>query len=209
MAVDLKTKVGGVHDIYFVFRGTDYDVAAWKFTQDSELIEQPSQQTPQPQATATPPAVTAAPPTATTAPSVDYNKTYKVGKFNYKVSANGTATVTGPAKKTDKSATVPATVKVEGQSYKVTSIAANAFKNCKKLSSVTIGANVNKIGAKAFYNCKALKKITVKSSVIKSVGSKALKGTASKLTIKVPKKKAAAYKKIFKGKGQGKKARIK
>ncbi|MDE6635421.1 MAG: carbohydrate-binding protein, partial [Lachnospiraceae bacterium] len=206
-SVDIAKKITGNHDIYFVFRGTNYDVAAWKFSDGVTGI-------PTPTPTSQPPVVSPTPsPTATTAPvatpPVDYSKTYKVGKLNYKVSANGTATVTGPAKKTDKSATVPATVSVEGKSYKVTSVAANAFKNCKKLTSVTIGSNVNKIGAKAFYNCKALKKITVKSSVIKSVGSKALKGTSAKLTIKVPKKKVTAYKKTFKGKGQSKKARIK
>lgn len=208
-SVDIANKITGMHDIYFVFRGTDYDVAAWKFSDGVTGISTPSEPTPVPPVTTTQPSPTQTPPTATAAPSVDYNKTYKVGKLNYKIAADGTATVTGPAKKTDKSATVPAAVTVDGKSYKVTSIAANAFKNCKKLSSVTVGANVNKIGSKAFYNCKALKKITVKSSVIKSVGSKALKGTASKLTIKVPKKKAAAYKKTFKGKGQSKKARIK
>lgn len=206
ISTDLKTKVSGVHDVYFVFRGTDYDVAAWKFTQDTELVVQPTPVPP----VVTPPAVsTQAPPAATPTAAPDYSKTYKVGKMNYKIAENGTATVTGPAKKTDKSVKIPASVTVDGKSYKVTSIAANAFKNCKKLSSITIGANVNKIGSKAFYNCKALKKVTVKSSVIKSVGGKAFKGTASKLTIQVPKKKVAAYKKIFKGKGQGKKARIK
>lgn len=207
-SVDIANKITGEHDIYFVFRGTDYDVATWKFSDGVTGVSTPSEPTPVPPVT-TPSAPTQAPPTVSEAPSVDYNKTYKVGKLNYKIAANGTATVNGLAKKTDKSAKIPAAVNVEGKSYKVTSIAANAFKNCKKLSSVTVGANVNKIGSKAFYNCKALKKITVKSSVIKSVGSKALKGTASKLTIKVPKKKAAAYKKTFKGKGQSKKARIK
>lgn len=204
ISTDLKTKVTGVHDVYFVFRGTDYDVAAWKFTKDTELAVNP---TPVPQVT--PPASSTPAPPATTTAAPDYSKAYKVGKLNYKIAANGTATVTGPAKKTEKSAKIPATVTVDGKSYKVTSVATNAFKNCKKLSSVTIGPNINKVGAKAFYNCKALKKITVKSSVVKSVGSKAFKGTASKLTIKVPKKKVAAYKKIFKGKGQSKRAKIK
>ena len=45
-----------------------------------------------------------------------------------------------------------------GETYKVVSIAPNAFKGIKKLTKVTIGKNVKMIGAKAFYGCKALKK---------------------------------------------------
>lgn len=60
---------------------------------------------------------------------------------------------------------IPATVTINGNSYKITGIAANAFKNNKKLTEVTIGKNVITIGNKAFG------------------------GIHSKAVIKVPKKK--------------------
>jgi hypothetical protein len=104
---------------------------------------------------------------------------------------------------------VKSTVKLGGKTYKITSIAASAFKNNKKITSVTIGKNVEKIGAKAFYGCKNLKKVTVKSKVLKSVGKKALKGTTSKAVIKVPSAKAKAYKKLFAKSGMSKKAVVK
>ena len=78
----------------------------------------------------------------------------------------------------------------------------------KALTTVTIPKGVKKIGKKAFYGCKKLKKVIVKTTTLKSVGKKAFKGTAAKLRIKVPKKKFKAYKKLFKGKGQGKKAKV-
>ena len=65
------------------------------------------------------------------------------------------------------------------------------------------------IGAKAFNGCKSLKTIDIKSTVLSKVGAKAFSGINAKATIKVPKKKLAAYKKVLKGKGQGKRVRIK
>ena len=221
ISTDVKADISGKHDVYFVFRGTDYDVATWKFTNEEQLSAAttpgtpgttnpgttPGTKTTTPGTTTTPGATT--PGTTATTPVVDTNKVYTVGSNTYKINADGTAVFAGAVKKKAKSVRIPATVTVEGKAYKVTEIAANAFKGCKKLTSVTIGKNITKIGANAFKNCKALKKITVKSTTLKSVGKSALKGTASKLTIKVPKKQLKAYKKIFKSKGQSKKARIK
>ncbi len=99
-----------------------------------------------------------------------------------------------------KKASVPTTIKVSGVTYKVTSIAKNAFKNKKKLTTVTIGKNVTKIGAKAFYGCKKLKKIVIKSTKLKSVGKQAIKGINKRATIDVPNSKKKKYKKLFKAK---------
>ena len=103
-------------------------------------------------------------------------------------------------KQAKTSITIPATVVIDGYTYKVTEIDSKAFKNNKKLKSVTIGKNVKKIGKEAFYNCKNLKKITIKSSVLKSIGKNAIKNINKKATIKVPKKKLNVYKKLFKSK---------
>lgn len=128
------------------------------------------------------------------------------------------------ASKSAKKVTVPSSVTIKGVSYKVTKIDNNAFKNCKKLTkvsipstvteigtaafkgckkltSVTIPKNVNKIGKEAFSGCSKLKKVTIKSTKIKSVGKNAFKGIAKKSAIKTPKSKKAAYKKILKKSG--------
>lgn len=106
-----------------------------------------------------------------------------------------TVVYTAPADKNVKKITVPATITVGGITYKVESVAPDAFKNCRKLtsvkisagvqkigknafsgcsklSSVTIGKDVTEIGAGAFANCKALKKITIPAAVTK-IGKKA------------------------------------
>lgn len=96
-------------------------------------------------------------------------------------------------------------------SSKLTSIESGAFAKCTSLKSIVIPKSVKKIGSKAFYKCKKLKKITIKTASLKSstVGSKAFSGIDKKATVKVPKKKANAYKKLLKKKGLPKKATIK
>ncbi len=114
----------------------------------------------------------------------------------------------------------------------VTSIGDNAFENCVGLASVTIGKKVKSIGASAFAGCTALKtltsnstalttigksafngdkkltKITFKSAVIKTVGAKAFTKVPASATVKVPKAKVSAYKKLFQKAGLNKKAKV-
>ena len=141
------------------------------------------------------------------------------------------------AKSTDTEAikvTIPATVRLNGVTYKVTSIAKNAFSGCEDLTSVTIGKNVTTIGDKAFYKCTSLKKIVIPATVTKigksafekcknlkkitiktksltekTVGAKAFKGTPKNATVKVPAKSLVTYKKFLVKKGINKKAVIK
>ncbi len=96
-----------------------------------------------------------------------------------------------------KSFTVPATVKIEGVSVKVTKIDAKAFIGCEELTKITIGKNVKKIGAKAFYGCEKLKRITVKSKSLKSIGSKAFKGIDPKAVVRVVKAKKVSQTNLF------------
>jgi len=114
-----------------------------------------------------------------------------------------------PKNKKVTTVVIPKTVTYKGVTYKVTTISAEAFKNCKKLKKVTIGANVITIGKQAFRNCKKLKTITISAKKLKNVGKSAFKGISAKAVIKVPKSKKKAYKKLLKGKGQGKKVKIK
>ena len=69
---------------------------------------------------------------------------------------------------------------------------------------------LDSIGEQAFYGCKKLKYITIKSTKLntKKVGSKAFTGIKAKATIKVPKKKYNAYKKMLLKKGVSKKAKF-
>ena len=139
-----------------------------------------------------------------------------------------------PANKKEKTVSIPATVKVDGVTYKVTKIDDNAFKNNKtvtkvtvgsniktigknafsgatKLKTVSIGKNVTTIGSNAFKGCKKLKTIKITSTKLtsKTVAKNAFKGLTKATTIKVPKKKLSAYKKLFKKKGLSSKVKVK
>ncbi len=158
---------------------------------------------------------TSSKPDVTKTPDVKIKvgKKVTVNSSKYKVtSVSGTRAVQFTSgKKNVKNIVIPATVKISGKNYKVTSIAKNAFKNNKKLKKVTIGANVNKIGKAAFKGCKNLKSIVIKTKKLtaKKVGANAFKGINKKATFKVPKNKVKAYKKIVKAKGAAKTVKVK
>lgn len=142
--------------------------------------------------------------------TVKKGSTYKVGSFYYKVTNTSSKKVTLIKKaKSTKTVTVPATVKIKNETYKVTAIGASVWKNDKKLETIKIGKNITSIGANAMNGAKKLKKIIINSTGIKSVGAKIFKNISPKAVIKVPKNKKEAYKKLFKGKGQKKTVKIK
>ena len=121
--------------------------------------------------------------------------------FEYKVSTTGkSATVlfNGMVDSKKTSVKIPATVKIDGVSYKVTGIAAGAFKNKRNLKKITVGKNITTVGKNAFKGCKKLKTITIKSKNIKKIGTGAFAGINKKAVIKVPRKSLGKYKKLLK-----------
>lgn len=191
-----------------------------------------------PVATPVPEVTTAPEPDGATEPSEpddssvtlpDKGKVVNSGALKYIVvkpsDTNGTVSVYGAKNKNAKSVVIPKKININGYSYKVTGINKNAFNNMKKLSKVTIGANVKVIGTGAFKNCKKLqfiiipskvtniggkafagcsklKYIVVKSGKIKSVGAGAFQGTGQKVTVKTLKSKWKKYSKMFTNKGK-------
>lgn len=126
---------------------------------------------------------------------------YTVAGCQYKVIKAGAEVSLVGTNKNAKSVTIPAVIKVKGVTYKVTSIGTKAFNGSKKLTKVTIGANIKKISNNAFFKCKSLKMVNIKSVLLtkKTANKKAFKGTNKKMVIKVPKKVKKAYVKMFKG----------
>ena len=88
---------------------------------------------------------------------------------------------------------IPATVKINGKTYKVTDIDTAAFKSMSKLTKATIGKNVTTIDAPAFSDCKALKTVKFGKS-LQTIGAKAFYNCISLTKIDLP----AAVKKIGK-----------
>ena len=124
-----------------------------------------------------------------------------VGGNQYTVTKAGSEVRFSKANAKARAITVPSTIKAKGITYKVTSIGANAFKNCKKLTKATIGANVKVIKAKAFNNCPKLKAVTIKTALLtkKTASKKCFSKVNKRMVIKSPRKVKRAYVKIFKG----------
>ena len=131
--------------------------------------------------------------------------TKTVKNIKYKVTKNTnttkTVTVTGVSKKTLKTITIPATIKIKNQTFKVTAIADKAFQGSTKATSITIGKNITKIGKQAFSGDKAVKKITILSKNVKSIGAKAFANIPKSAKLIVPAGKKSAYKKLAKSAG--------
>lgn len=99
------------------------------------------------------------------------NLKYKITKCTEKTKY---VTVIGAAKQLT-AISIPANVKYNGMTFKVTAIGSKAFKNQKKLTSVTIGKNVTTIKAGAFSGDKKLGKIKFNGTAVKSIGKNAFK----------------------------------
>ena len=100
-----------------------------------------------------------------------------------------------------KSVTIPATVKINGVTYKVTRIGDEAFASNTNLTSVTIGSNVMVINSKAFYKCKNLSKVKINSKKISSIGSKAFYGIKNKAMFYAYRSKLKTYQSKIKNSG--------
>lgn len=129
--------------------------------------------------------------------------------------------------------TVYSQVMLGGQSFKVTSVAENAFKNYKKAASTSIGRYVSVINKNAFAGCTGLKKVTIKGNGLRQIRKNAFKGCKKlaqvviksknlrkvekyafrnirkNAVIKVPAAKYKKYRKLFAGKGLPKNVKLK
>ncbi len=101
-------------------------------------------------------------------------------------SVNGSET-TVEFKNTDKdskSVTIQNTTMGDnGNVYKVTKVADNAFADNKNITSVTMGANVTEIGTGAFKNCTKLSDIIIQDGSITKIDADAFAGAAALKTI--------------------------
>lgn len=81
------------------------------------------------------------------------------GKFT--VTGSDTVVYAGTANTYAKSINIPDSITYLNVTYKVTSVNAKALRANKQVTSVKVGANVTKIGNNAFENCTKLKSVTV------------------------------------------------
>lgn len=188
--------------------------------QPSVSPDSPSEVTP----IITPKAVPTSTPTPAPPSSARVNTCFRVGNLKYRVTANQVVTCYGTTNSRVTKISIPSTIRYNGVTYRVTSIWANAFKKRSRLTTVSIGHNVSVIGKNAFYKCKKLKKvtigtgltqinpgafrgvkkgctITIKSLKLKKISSR-IDQSVSRMTVRVPKRKYTAYKKLLRKKSK-------
>ena len=147
-------------------------------------------------------------------PVVTTGTTEVVSGSTFKVVSANDKTVAFIKAKDVKNITIPATISINGEVFKVTQIDAGAFKG-SKIRTVTIGQNVNVIRKNAFKGSKAAK-LTLKTKLLKKAKIKGcLKGSKIKaIQVKVGpkslnKKFVSIYGKLFTKANTGKKVTVK
>lgn len=138
----------------------------------------------------------------------------------YEITSLNTMKFLGSEKNTVKRIIIPEQITLEGRTFDVTEIDSQAFRNltslesvtvlgkiqeipknafryCKKLTTVSFGKEIEIIGEKAFYNIDGLKKVKIASKKLSSVGEKAFSHTGKKIRIFLPKSKMKAYQKLL------------
>lgn len=132
--------------------------------------------------------------------SVTVTNRYRVTSEAYAANPGATPTVafTGTSAKSGR-VSVPASVTLaDGVTYKVTSLAAGAFKG-KKVTGVELPSSVTTIGKQAFASTPKLKSLVLDKR-IKSVDKQALKGSAAKtVTLKTSKLSKSSIKNLLDG----------
>lgn len=82
-------------------------------------------------------------------------------------------------------------------SFQVTAIGKKAFKNSKKLTTVTVGKYVKTIEAEAFCNSKKLAKIKFSGTAVKTIKKNAFAKIKKSAAFDVKNSKKAYYKKLL------------
>jgi len=103
------------------------------------------------------------------------------------IGKNKTAEYTKSTKKNPTNISIPASVKLEGKNYKITSVGKAAFKNNKKLKIVEVGKNVKRIGQQAFFGCIKLKNVSLGKNVT-AIGANAFNKCTALTIITIPSK---------------------
>ena len=89
-----------------------------------------------------------------------------VDGIKYQLQEDGTFTVV--AKSYSGEIVIPSSIDYNGEATAVTSIAANAFKDCTGLTAVTIPSSITSIATNAFSGCTNLTKVTLNSNAVAS-----------------------------------------
>ncbi len=168
-----------------------YDEVVYCSVCHAEMSRQPNQQPQQPQQTQNQQEQQA----QQNQPSV--KSTVQIDSNTYVLNQSSMTAAFTVAKTKASKIKVPATVKTDGQVYKVTSIGSKAFAKNARLKAVVLGENIETVDSSAFSGCRKLKSI-ICNSKLKKIGNSAFEGCTALKKIILPSKLKSIGKKAFK-----------
>lgn len=117
--------------------------------------------------------------------AIEKGEKVSVGGVSYESVGNNEVSYNGSEQVKKGAVTIPNTVKVNGVSYRVTTVGKNAFAGNKKIKKVSLGKNVKTIGKGAFKNCTFLTSVKFPSNV-KTVSDQAFYNCKKLKQVKLP-----------------------
>lgn len=199
--IEKKFKVAVVEELSTPDNPTPDNPAPDNPTPDNPAPDNPTPDNPTPASTeAQTDNTTPQTPTDTTTPQTptDTSKVTVDGGV-YTVTAEDQVTYTASETADQKTVTVPATITAaDGKVYKVTSVAAEAFKDNAKVKSVVLGKNVVKVEKDAFSGCSNLTKVTLDKNLT-TIAEGAFRNCKKLKSVTIPKNVTSIGKNTFAG----------
>ncbi len=108
-----------------------------------------------------------------------------------KVSANRVAKIEGEI-------IIPDTTNINGKTYKVTTLANDAFAGCEGLTKVTLPTSISHIGERAFIGCKSLKECNIPNGIT-TLAAETFAECESLVTVVIPRSMETIDHSAFRG----------
>ena len=120
----------------------------------------------------------------------------EIGNYQYVPISATEAKFVSLIDKTVTSATIASSVEIDGQTYTVTKIGVDAFKNCNDLASVSLPSTITIIDNGAFDGCASLEEIDIPTNVSR-IGQRAFAGCSSLTGVTIPSQVTALNSETF------------
>ena len=105
--------------------------------------------------------------------------------LKFVITSASTAKCTGPAIENPSGGwTIPATVYYDGVNYRITEVGRWAFYDCTRITSITLGSNIEVVGAYAFYACTGITVLNLGN--VKTISSCAFGDCTSLTSVSIP-----------------------
>ncbi len=111
---------------------------------------------------------------------------------SYIITGKKTVSLYKSASKSNR-VTIPSQIQIGNESYKVTGISPNAFKNNKNIKEIRLPETLTTIGDQSFYGCKNLKTIKINIASLKAIEKQAFEGIKNNARFSITARNKRSY----------------